>query len=381
MEHLAPHRSPRPLWWTALVLLVIVSLVWLINKNVRTPNTVPSTSQQSWHSAVFLLVLAFIATAISFVRLLRGRRIVWEPLRLDQIKWSACLDTALIALFFLVLLARLEGQSRWVWVALALMYASIIVNAYLAYGLHRSVRELLAFWGTISMWDVMTLRVPHSRLHPGCDQCDFAADEPGPPIRTFREVLTVLLIAPLMAPVLASTALVKASAVFLFPLVYIALSFDAQDHLALSDQTRKRWRSSFKLVWVSLALLSLLILLLKVFVYAYWNAIGAYWSSFPLLRFIEYPFAPASFYPWHITMGLNAVIVLILIALVDQCVHRLDDLQVPPVKIAVRLKTIRFLFRLRTLLSLYNWICLTMLTLPLFRHMELPGIRWEILPK
>ena len=267
------------------------------------------------------------------------------------------------------------------WLALALMMSGTIICAHLPAGFHVAIRELLAFYGTVSMWGVVTFRVPHKRLHPdpNCD-CHGPWDEEPLEIRGIGDVLALILGNILRLPAIVSTVLVKASSLLLFPLIYIALSFDARDYLELSLEARRRWRSSFKAVWIGAACFSLLLFAAKWIVYAQWNNIAAHWNSSAFCARVEYPLAPRCFYVWHLTVALNAILVLTLTHLVDRTVHFLDDRNVAPSKMPLRLRIIRFMFRVRTVLSVYNWICLTALVFPLFGG-PLPGITWVAFPR
>lgn len=366
-------------WRYLAVVVGLAAILWGLGKCIPETAWSASSPQDTWIVPAFLITLVLVVVGLSCIQLWKSGRKVWEPLQTDRIRWSACLDTVLISLAYMVLMGWTTQQG--IMIALPLVFGGCIILSHVRAGVHTSIRELLAFYGTISMWNVLTFRVPHDRLHPHCDCHGPWDEEPVPPIKNVKDVFFLVLGNTILFPAVLSTILVKASSLFLFPLLYMALSFDARDYLNLSLEAKKRWRSSFRVVWIVLALFSLAIFGLKVLIYAQWNAVATYWNASDVCRIIEQPLAPRHFYVWHITLALNALVVLVVTWLVDHTVHLLADRHVPPGQMTFRLKAIRFLFRTRTVLSVYNWMCLTALTLPFLRGAQLPGITWVVFPQ
>ncbi len=362
-----------------LFLLVTLMLIWLLAKYYpHTPPQAPGPHDGQIIAAI-LVGLTLLGVVLSIIRLKVSGRATWEPLKTDEIRWGACLDTVLIAVAYVFIAV----YTKWplFMMSMALVGSGSIIIAHLPAGLHIALRELLAFYGTVSMWGVVTFRVPHKRLHPDSRcECHGPWDEESVDIRSIGDVVAVIFGNILLFPRILSTVFIKASSLLLFPLIYIALSFDARDYLNLSLEARRRWRSSFKSVWIATACFSLFLFAAKMIVYGQWNNIASYWNSSSLCVWIDRPLAPQSFYVGHLTIALNAVVVLIVTFLVDRAVYHLDDCHTAPAEMPRRLRAIRLLFRVRTVLSVYNWVCFMLLVFPLFRG-PLPGITWVVFPR
>ncbi|MBN8421148.1 MAG: hypothetical protein J0L73_19690 [Verrucomicrobia bacterium] len=291
------------------------------------------------------------------------------------------MDTALTSIGLLYLIASnptiglfmLLMSVGWTW-----SIVSHYLNRHQA--IEVGIRELVFFYIEIAVWQVMTGRVAHDRIHPlhattgECPYCVYDVK----PVKSLGEFFRFQLIG--MSLVL-SVLMLKASAIFFGPLIYIGFAFRASDYQQLEMDVRSTYRSSFKQIWLTIALVGVAIFLAKVWLYSEWQDLESWWDSQPLLTLITPVIHPPAFLPFHLTSLSSALLLVTSVVLVDRAMHLLDDQTMSPEQIPRLLRSIRILGRLRMVLSIYTWICVIWVSLPWLRSLHFPPITFEMLPK
>jgi hypothetical protein len=261
-------------------------------------------------------------------------------------------------------------------------YSALTVWHYFPQGVSVGISELASFYVSISYLDILTGRVPHDRVHPSigheheCPTCSHTPD-----IYRIHGVLDLIGYTLIAISMIATTLPLKASALFFGPLMYIGFAFRLSDYTQLSMDARKRYRSSFKSFGIVLAVTGLVLFAGKVFLYSYWNALAAWWAQQPILLEFGPVIRPAAFLPFHITGVLGSALLLASVHLVDSVTHDLDDRGLPPQQLARKLRSIAVLGRIRTVLSVYTWICFVWLFLPWLRRIHFPPVSLELFPR
>ena len=311
----------------------------------------------------------------SFLRRERKRisleQIVEEPLSI-----FAVVDTILISIAAFWFASWCELSPGYV-VVLGLASALTIIIPYFHLGTRVALQELLAFYASISLFDLVTRQVTHAKIHPGGCKCPVDHK----PVSRTRGCLLSLIEFPITIPMIVTLATVKISSLIVWPLLYVGLSFDIEDTTPFGIELMRRWRSSFKVLSIGLAIFGILFFCCKLFVYIQWNQLGEYLNQSALFQMIEVPFAPLAFLPWHITSLCSSILTLVLTYALDDAIHQLNDVGRTTDEIGLRLKLMRFGYRLRNILAIYNGICLFWLLTPALSGIDFPPIDWEFLPK
>lgn len=265
----------------------------------------------------------------------------------------------------------LAASITWTW---------IIIAHYWNQGLYVGVRELAYFYVEVPVWKVVTGRIPHDRIHPrhaDDGKCPCCSHEVSP-VRSLGEFIAFQLIG---LPMLISALMLKASAIIFGPLIYIGFAFRAADYRELSMNARKRYRSSFKQLWLTIAVMGILAFIVKFLIYSTWNTLSSWWIKQPLLGLLTPFIHPKAFLPFHLTSIVSAILLLVATALVDRAMHLLDDRALAPDSIAGLLKSILILARVRVVLSFYTWTCILWLAVPWLRFLKFPPVSFEIFPR
>lgn len=264
--------------------------------------------------------------------------------------------------------------------ASSVLYTHTVVSHYRTQGLSIGIRELVYFYIEIPFWKVVSGRVAHDRIHPkhqdgaNCPCCGHDVR----PVRSLGELIIFQIIG---LPMLSSVILLKASAVFFAPLLYVGFAFHASNYQELEFDARKRYRSSFKQIWLVVALMGIGFFVGKIFLYTVWYEIADWWNSQSLLAFLTPLIYPSAFLPFHLTGALSATLLLVGLALVDRSMHYMDDRSLTPENMPKLLRSIRIVGRTRLILSFYTWACMIWIAIPWLRTINFPPVSMEIIPK
>jgi len=272
------------------------------------------------------------------------------------------------------------NQNVILLMAVSVAWTVMIAWHYISEGLYVGIRELVYFYIEIAYWEVITGRTPHDRIHPkhasssSCPVCSHESE----PVRSIGQFIVFQLIG---IPMFLSVVILKASALIFGPLIYIGFAFRTSDFLSLSHTARKQYRSSFKHLWILVAVVGIIFFALKFFVYGYWNYLAGWWNAQPYLIAIT-PFVyPPAFLPFHFTSFLSSVLLLVGVAMVDVATYRIDTLQEQPAAMPTLLRSITAVGRVRLVLSVYTWICILWISVPFLRSLRFPPISLELFPR
>lgn len=302
-----------------------------------------------------------------------------HPIRL---RFLPTLDTILVCAVALYFLSNAEDpQSYWL-LPLSAYWAFRHVLPYWKLSPTVAIAELAFFYVDMSIWDVLTGKVPHDRVHPKvnannhCPVCDnpHSLYKIGGVGDFVRFVFFGL-------PLFISIVGVKLSALILGPLLYIGFSFRAKDFNELSLQAKAQYRSSFKPLWLFFGFVGIAAFLGKVVVYSYWNRLVDWWAAAPFLSEFDGIIRPAGFLLFHLSFLLGSVLLVVTTFLVDRSIHRRLDVGEGPESMPILLRTIRGLTRLRQVLMLYSWFCFVWLSVPWLRGLRFPPVTLELFPR
>ena len=262
----------------------------------------------------------------------------------------------------------------------SVLWTWMVASHYRKQGVYVGIRELVYFYAEIAYWEVASGRTPHDRIHPqhrNGGQCPCCSHEVRP-VRSLGEFIAFQLIG---LPMIMSTAMLKASGLFFGPLIYIGFAFRASDFVGLSMEARRRYRSSFKQLWLIVAVVGIASFVLKVLLYGVWAHLAAWWNAHPALTFLNPIVYPPAFLPFHLTGVTSATLLLVAVGLVDRAMHRLEDLREAPSAMPTLLRWIRGIARIRLILSVYTWACVLWVTLPWLRAIDFPPVSFELFPR
>jgi hypothetical protein len=293
------------------------------------------------------------------------------------------IDTVIICLLALILLFNINSTEVFLWFLLIIFLAPLShLLPYMKRSPSIAISELANFYVDISIWDVLTGRVPHNRVHPQIDVNHHCPICDNPPsiyrIRGIGDAIGYVLIG---IPLLASTLSIKLSAILFGPLLYVGFSFRAKDFEKLSLNAKAQYRSSFKQLWILYSLFGIFLFIAKVIIYSFWSAIVQYWNASPFLSHFDLVVRPAAFLPFHLASFASAVLMLFVTYLVDLVIHRLEDVGETPNAMPYLLRTVGALTRTRQILSTYSWLCFIWLILPWLKILHFPPITFELFPK
>jgi hypothetical protein len=269
-----------------------------------------------------LLISTFAILLHQLERFLRREesRITLEQIAEEPISIVAVVDSILVAIAAFIFASWYEVSSIYL-VVLGLASALTIVIPYFHLGIRVALQELLAFYASISLFDLVTGQITHAKIHPGGCKCP--VDHV--PVSRRRGCLISLMGFPVTIPMIATLTTVKISSLIVWPILYVGLSFDIEDTTPFGLELMRRWRSSFKVLAIGLAIFGILMFCIKWMVYAQWNHLGEFLTQSPLFQMIEVPFAPLAFLPWHIASLCSSILTLVLTCALDDAIHQIHD--------------------------------------------------------
>ena len=372
-----PAKPKRFLTWkTILTALVCVAFLALYIWAPRPKETFPKNF--GGFIVVWWLVSTFTILLHHFSSYQRGDqpKIPLDQIAEEPLSFIAIIDSVLISIGAFLFASWYEVPAVYL-VVLGIASALTIVIPYLHLGIRVALQELLAFYASISLFDLVTQQVTHSKIHPGGCKCIINHE----PVSRRRGCLLSLMQFPITIPMIVTLLTVKISSLIVWPLLYVGLSFDIEDTTPFGLELMRRWRSSFKALSIGLALFGIMFFCAKWFVYVQWNSLDDYLVKSSLFQMIDVPFAPLAFLPWHIASLCSSILTLVLTYALDDAIHQIHDVGRTPSELSFRLKFMRFGYRLRNILSIYSAICLVWLLTPFLSQIDFPPVNWEFLPK
>jgi len=207
-----------------------------------------------------------------------------EPLDHEHMiipKPLAVVDTAAVCIIWLLY----DRHSA------SLLICTLVASTYVLAYIRRptiAISEIALFYVSISIWDVLTGRIPHDRVHPRLDmnhQCPICENPPD--VNQITGIADVIAYIFVIVPLLASIVATKISAIVVGPLLYVGFPFREKDFRALSFEARAKYRSSFKQITLFLAVIGLALFLGKIVVYSYWNQLAEFWQGNAFLSIFD----------------------------------------------------------------------------------------------